>query len=113
MAIAGHDAPVDAVAPRRQRRDFDGQDTVIGGIDAAGPRVHTPLVRALHADRAEHGLDLSVEPDADHRRRRAQRGADARLGVVRKGVGPRRAGHCGQRGAGEPAYRGCVGPSTP
>src|SRR5206468_10406331 len=82
-------APEDLVTAWRQRGHARLEQRAVLGVDARIPVVDPPLVAVLDAERAEHGLDRPVEPDAD-RARRVYRVPDARLRMVGERVGPRR-----------------------
>src|SRR5262249_21993274 len=81
------------------------------------------LLRAiLDVHRAEDGLEVAVEPDADRGWRFGQRMADARLRMIGKRMAPsrcrraqeqRRQRRDEERGRQTARHQGCVGPSTP
>src|SRR5206468_2972341 len=143
VAVARDHAPEDLVTARRQRGHAHLEQGAVLGVDARIPVVDPPPVAALDAERAEHGLDRPVEPDAD-RARRVHRVPHARLRMVGKRVSPRRGRREQEQGRQQPRahyptgegpngplrdlpgartkitgssptgrYRGCVGPRTP
>jgi hypothetical protein len=114
MPVTGDHTPEDLVLARRQRGQAHLEYRIVLGIHAAVSLVDPPVVTIFHADRAKHRLDLAIKPDADYWRRHLYGMADPRLGVVGKGVRPRRTGHQEKcRRQTPPHYLGCVGPSTP
>src|SRR5439155_15982453 len=89
VAVARDHAPEDLVRAWRQRGHAHLEQRAVPGVDARIPVVDPALVAVLDAERAEHGLDRPVEPDAD-RARRVHRVPHARLRMVGKRVSPRR-----------------------
>src|SRR5206468_9531133 len=115
VAVARDDAPENAVTAGRQWWKTDHEKSVVFRIDPRVALVDPLLVGVLDTDRAEHGLDLAVEPDPDCWRGSVQRVPDPRLGVVGKGVRAHEARREQERRhRQQPVHqRGWVGPSTP
>src|SRR5215471_15082073 len=81
VTVAGDHAPVHAIFARGQRRNTHRQQTIVLGTHAAIAAIDPFLVLVLDADRAEHRLDLAVEPDAHFGRRGIHAGSDSGIGV--------------------------------
>src|SRR5215470_6397458 len=79
MPVAGDHAPDDLVTTRGQRRQAHLEERAVGRTDVGIAAVHLALVVILHADAAEHRLDLAVEPNPDRWRRCVESMPDPRL----------------------------------
>ena len=88
MAVTCDHAPEHAVSAGRERGQSHLDEPVVGRAQTAVTRANPTLVRILDADIDGNRLDGAIEPDADLRRRLAQRGARPRFGTTDEGMRP-------------------------